>query len=99
MTGLLRFAGKNGAWVVITGVVLGLCFPFLSQLTRPYLAIAIFLFTFGSFLKIDAESIRAQFRQGNAAALMVVWATFGVPLVIFAIIRLTHPTPGIAQGL
>jgi predicted Na+-dependent transporter len=99
MTGLLRFAGKNGAWVVISGVVLGLCFPLLSQLTRPYLAIAIFLFTFGSFLKIDAAAIRAQFRQGNAALLMVVWATFGVPLVVFVIIRLTHPGPEMAQGL
>jgi predicted Na+-dependent transporter len=99
MTGLLRFAGKNGAWVVIAGVVLGLCFPLLSRLTRPYLAIAIFLFTFGSFLKIDAVAIRAQFRQGNAAMLMVVWATFGVPLVVFAIIRLTHPGPEMAQGL
>jgi predicted Na+-dependent transporter len=99
MTGLLRFAGKNGAWVVIAGVVLGLGFPLLSQLTRPYLAIAIFLFTFGSFLKIDPASIRAQFRQGNTAVLMVVWATFGVPLVVFALIKLTHPGPEIAQGL
>jgi predicted Na+-dependent transporter len=99
MTGLLRFAGKNGAWVVIAGVVLGLGFPILSQLTRPYLAIAIFLFTFGSFLKIDAAALRAQVRQGNAALLMVVWATFGVPLVVFAIIRLTNPGPELAQGL
>jgi predicted Na+-dependent transporter len=99
MTGLLRFAGKNGAWVVITGVVLGLCFPLLSSLTRPYLAVAIFLFTFGSFLKIDAASIREQIRHGNAAILMVLWANLGVPLAIFAIIRLTHPEADLAQGL
>jgi predicted Na+-dependent transporter len=99
MTGLLRFAGKNGAWVVITGVVLGLCFPALSSLTRPYLAIAIFLFTFGSFLKIDAASIREQFHHGNAALLMVLWANLGVPLAVFAIIRSTHPGPELAQGL
>jgi bile acid:Na+ symporter, BASS family len=99
MTGLLRFAGKNGAWVVITGVLLGLCFPALSALTRPYLAVAIFLFTFGSFLKIDAASIREQVRHGNVAALMVLWANLGVPLAVFAIIRLTHPGPDLAQGL
>jgi predicted Na+-dependent transporter len=99
MTGLLRFAGKNGAWVVIAGVVLGLCFPALSQLTRPYLAVAIFLFTFGSFLKIDAASLREQVRHGNAAALMVLWANLGVPLAVFVIVRLTHPAPDLAQGL
>jgi predicted Na+-dependent transporter len=99
MTGLLRFAGKNGAWVVIGGVILGLCFPLLSQLTRPYLAIAIFLFTFGSFLKIDAAAIRAQFSQSNAALLMVLWANLGVPLVVFALVKLTNPGPDLAQGL
>ncbi|HVH81387.1 MAG TPA: hypothetical protein VM782_18450 [Stellaceae bacterium] len=99
MTGVLRFAGRNGAWVVIAGVVMGLCFPFLSQLTRPYLAIAIFLFTFGSFLKIDAAAMRAQVLRGNTALLMVAWANLGVPLAVFAIIRLTHPNPELAQGL
>lgn len=99
MTGLLRFAGRNGAWVVIGGVVLGLCFPFLAQLARPYLAIAIFLFTFGSFLRIDVAAIRAQFGRGNVALPMVVWANLGVPLVVFAIIWLTAPGPELAQGL
>jgi predicted Na+-dependent transporter len=99
MTELLRFAGKNGAWVVITGVVLGLCLPALSAWTRPYLAVAIFLFTFGSFLKIDAASVREQVRHGNAALLMVLWANLGVPLAVAAIIRLAHPAPDLAQGL
>jgi predicted Na+-dependent transporter len=38
-------------------------------------------------------------RQGNAALLMVAWATFGVPLVVCALIRLTNPGPDLAQGL
>jgi hypothetical protein len=35
--------------VVISGVVIGLAVPALAELARPYLAIAIFAFTFGSF--------------------------------------------------
>jgi predicted Na+-dependent transporter len=31
--------------------------------------------------------------------LMVLWATFGVPLVIVLLIRVTHPGPELAQGL
>jgi predicted Na+-dependent transporter len=30
---------------------------------------------------------------------MVLWATFGVPLVIVLLIRVTHPGPELAQGL
>ncbi len=99
MGNILRFAGRNGVWVVIAGVILGFAFPPLSNATRPYLAIAIFLFTFGSFLKLDAVAIRKQFAQTRATALMLVWATFGVPLVVFAIIAMFRPGPELAQGL
>jgi predicted Na+-dependent transporter len=99
MTNLLRFAGKNGAWVVISGVILGFCFPILSATARPYLAIAIFLFTFGSFLKLDFAALREQVAQTKATLLMVLWATFGVPLVVFVIIMLFRPGPDLTQGL
>lgn len=95
----LQFAGKNGAWVVIFGVVLGFSFPFLSNITRPYLSIAIFLFTFGSFLKLDFAAFRRQMQETRAVALMILWATFGVPLGVFAIIVLFHPGPDLTQGL
>jgi predicted Na+-dependent transporter len=99
MTNLLRFAGKNGAWVVISGVILGFCFPVLSATARPYLTIAIFLFTFGSFLKLDFAALREQLAETRATALMVLWATLGVPLVVFAIIMLFRPGPDLTQGL
>jgi hypothetical protein len=49
MRSVLRWAGRNGALIVIAGVVIGLGVPMLSELARPYLAAAIFIFTFGSF--------------------------------------------------
>ena len=73
-------------------------FPPLSNATRPYLAIAIFLFTFGSFLKLDAVAIRKQLAQTRATALMLVWATFGVPLVVFAIIAMFRPGPELRRA-
>jgi bile acid:Na+ symporter, BASS family len=99
MKNLLRFAGKNGAWVVVIGIVVGFCVPMISNSARPYLAVAIFLFTFGSFLKLDSESFRQHIMQNRAATAMVLWATFAVPLVVFAIIRLTRPGPGLTEGL
>jgi BASS family bile acid:Na+ symporter len=95
----LGLAGRNGAVVVIAGVVIGLCIPGLAELARPYLAVAIFIFTFGSFLKFDAASLRAEATKPTQLALMVLWATFGVPLVIMLLIRVAQPGPELAQGL
>jgi BASS family bile acid:Na+ symporter len=99
MKSLLRFAGKNGAWVVVGGIVAGFLIPSLSAIARPYLAVAIFLFTFGSFLKLDLESFRNQFVHTRATFAMVLWATFGVPIAVLGIITLFKPGADVTQGL
>jgi BASS family bile acid:Na+ symporter len=99
MKTILQFAGRNGALVVILGVVLGFAFPALSSTARPYLALAIFIFTFGSFLKVDPGAFRAELKHSQRTVLMLLWATFGVPLVVFAIVALFRPDPGLTQGL
>jgi BASS family bile acid:Na+ symporter len=99
MKSLLRWAGQNGAAVVIAGVVIGLCVPLLSELARPYLAVAIFVFTFGSFLKFDGKSLGSEISNVTRNALMVLWATFGVPLIVLLIMLVARPGPELAQGL
>jgi predicted Na+-dependent transporter len=99
MKSLLRWAGQNGALIVIAGVVIGLCVPALSNWARPYLAVAIFIFTFGSFLKFDAKAIGGEVANMQRNILMVLWATFGVPAIIFLIIVITRPGPELSQGL
>ncbi len=99
MKGVLRLAGRNGAAVVIAGVVLGLCFPDLSELARPYLAVAIVIFTFGSFLKFDSASLRREIGNARQIALMILWANIGIPIATVAFIGIAHPGPGLAQGL
>jgi predicted Na+-dependent transporter len=96
---ILQWAGRNGAAVVIAGVVIGLCVPMLSELARPYLAVAIFIFTFGSFLKFDGRSVRTDGAYVRQVALMVLWTTFGIPLIIALLIAVAHPGPELAQGL
>jgi BASS family bile acid:Na+ symporter len=99
MKSALRFAGRNGSWVVIAGVVLGFVIPVLSDAARPYLVAAIFAFTFGSFLKFDLASFRREFTQAGRNIAMIAWATFGVPLAVFALLSLTKPGPDLTQGL
>src|SRR5271168_3984534 len=96
---ILQWAGRNGAAVVIAGVVIGLCVPLLSELARPYLAVAIFIFTFGSFLQFDGRSVRTDGAYVRQVALMVLWTTFGIPLIIALLIAVAHPGPELAQGL
>jgi BASS family bile acid:Na+ symporter len=79
MKAVLKWAGQNGAAVVIAGVVVGLCIPYLAELARPYLAVAIFTFTFGSFLKFDAASIGSEIANVKRNALMVLWRPSASP--------------------
>lgn len=99
MKNILRWAGQNGALVVIAGVVIGLCIPLFSDLARPYLSIAIFIFTFGSFLKFDSRTIGGEVANVTRNVLMILWATFGMPLIIFLIIVVTRPGAELTQGL
>ena len=99
MKNILRWAGQNGAFIVIAGVIIGLALPPLAALARPYLAVAVFVFTFGSFLKFDTASIAGEAAHIRRNLLMVGWTTFGMPLVIYLIILVTHPGPDLAQGL
>jgi len=96
---VLQWAGRNGAMVVIAGVILGLGVPYLAELARPYLAVAIFIFTFGSFLKFEGVSFAGEIAQGKRTTLMVAWTTFGVPLIVMLFIKIARPGPELAQGL
>jgi bile acid:Na+ symporter, BASS family len=71
----------------------------LAALARPYLAVAIFVFTFGSFLKFDTASITGEAANLRRNLLMVAWTTFGVPLIIYLLICVTDPGPELAQGM
>jgi predicted Na+-dependent transporter len=81
------------------GIVAGFLIPSLSAIARPYLAVGIFLFTFGSFLKLHLESFRNQFVHTRATFAMVLWATFGVPIAVLGIITLFKPGADVTQRL
>jgi bile acid:Na+ symporter, BASS family len=95
----LQWAGRNGAAVVIAGVLIGIAVPYLSELARPYLAVAIFIFTFGSFLKFNSATLGDDVRSIGLVSLIVLWATLGIPVVVMLLIAVTHPGPQLAQGL
>jgi predicted Na+-dependent transporter len=96
---LLAFAGRNGPLMLFVGVLIGLVAPPLADAARPLLGLAVFVFTLGAFLKVDLASFRKELERPASTACMLAWTTFGVPLVMLAILRLTQPEAGLAQGM
>jgi BASS family bile acid:Na+ symporter len=99
MRKLLSLAGRNGAHVVLAGVLLGLAAPAVADAARPLLAAAIFAFTFGAALKVQPDALRNEAAHLPRTTLILVVATFGVPLLIGGLLLLLRPDPSLAQGI
>jgi predicted Na+-dependent transporter len=96
---LLTFAGRNGPLMLFVGVLIGLVAPPVADAARPLLGLAVFVFTLGAFLKVDLASFRKELERPASTACMLSWTTFGVPLVMLGILRLTQPEGPLAQGM
>lgn len=96
---LLAFAGRNGPLMLFTGVLIGLIAPPLAEAARPMLGLAVFVFTLGAFLKVDLASFRKELERPAWIACVLAWTTFGAPLVMLGLVRLTQPEANLAQGM
>ncbi|HYZ35017.1 MAG TPA: hypothetical protein VE684_22385 [Crenalkalicoccus sp.] len=54
--GLLARPGRNGPALLCGGVLIGLVAPSLSEVARPLMGVAVFVFTLGAFLKVDTAA-------------------------------------------
>ncbi len=99
MKSVLRWAGQNGALVVIAGVVIGLCIPLFSKFSKTLSVDCDFHLHLWLVSEIRLQGYRRRSRACAANVLMILWATFGIPLVMFLIIFFMHPGPELTQGL
>ena len=81
MKTLLGFAGRNGPLLLFFGVLIGLVVPPLAAAAKPWMGASVFVFTLGSFLKVDGASLRAELHRSARAAVVLGWTLFGVPLL------------------
>lgn len=81
---LLTLAGRNGPIILLGGMLIGILVPPLTDYAKPFMGLAVFLFTLGAFLKVDLPSFRLELMTPVATAIALVWITFGVPLVAFS---------------
>lgn len=99
MRRLLQYAGRHGALVVILGLIAGFAFPALAAAARPLLALAVLIFTFGSFLKLDSGAAAEEWARAPLSLLVAVWSTIGIPVATALILSLVRLDPGLTQGV
>ncbi|MBN8929405.1 MAG: hypothetical protein BGO51_07915 [Rhodospirillales bacterium 69-11] len=95
----LGFAGRNGPWLLLFGVFAGLVAPALATLVRPLMGAAVFVFTLGAFLKADRTAFRAEAAARWAICAILLWVTFGVPMLAYAALRVLPTWPDLSTGL
>ncbi|TCZ63875.1 hypothetical protein [Roseicella aquatilis] len=96
---ILAAAGRHGPLLLCGGVLTGLAAPPLAELTKPLMGLAVFVFTLGAFLKVDAAAFRAEAADRGAVIAMLTWATFGVPLVAYGFVTVLDPGPDLTVGI
>jgi hypothetical protein len=74
-------------------VLIGLIAPPLAEWAKPLMGVAVFVFTLGAFLKVDVTSFRAECTDRRGNVLILVWATFGVPLLVDTLVQIAIRAP------
>ena len=82
---LLTLAGRNGPIILLTGMMIGILVPPLTGYAKPFMGMAVFLFTLGAFLKVDLPSLRRELARPVTVMLALAWTTFGVPLAALGV--------------
>lgn len=96
---LLARAGRNGPTLLCFGVLIGLIAPVLADAARPLMGFAVFVFTLGAFLKVDAAAFREEAADRRGILLILAWSTFGVPLLAYALVVAARPGPDVSLGI
>jgi predicted Na+-dependent transporter len=95
----LAAAGRHGPALLAIGVLIGLLFPPLADVARPFMGLAVFAFTLGAFLKVEAGAFRMELSRLGPLTAILLWSTFGVPIVAYGVVRLINPGDEIAIGI
>jgi predicted Na+-dependent transporter len=92
---LLNFIGLRGTLIMPIGVVIGLLFPILTQLTRPMAESIVIFMLIVSIYRLNPNSIKEKLHDFKIIGVGILWLLLLMPVVTFMIGHLI----GIPSGL
>jgi BASS family bile acid:Na+ symporter len=90
---------KRGPGLLALGVVVGLLWPWLAELARPAMPVAVFLLVLGTLLRVDTLQIKAALRRPSNSIVLPLIIMVGCPLVVGAVARLVGLPANISVAL
>ena len=92
---MLNFIGLNGTLIMPIGVVVGLLFPSLTQLTRPMAESIVIFMLIVSIYRLNPNSIKEKLHDFKIIGVGILWLLLLMPVITFMIGYLI----GIPSGL
>ena len=92
---ILNFIGRHGTLIMPTGVVIGLLFPILTQLTRPMAESIVIFMLIVSIYRLNPNSIKEKLHDFKIIGISILWLLLLMPVITFMIGYLI----GIPSGL
>ncbi len=99
MSSFLSLMGRNGPFLLFVGSLVGLLSPALTELARPAMGAAVFVFTLGAFLRATRASLVEELTRPRRLAAVLSWTTLGVPFVAWAFTSHVRLPAGVALGI
>ena len=92
---MLNFIGLNGTLIMPIGVVVGLLFPSLTQLTRPMAESIVIFMLIVSIYRLNPNSIKEKLHDFKIIGIGILWLLLLMPVITFTVGYLI----GIPSGL
>lgn len=99
---LLSLLGGLGSRAVAVVLVMGILFPFLGAVLRPYLTVAVFVLLSTSFLRMDMAAAKTYLQRPLLVLSATVWSAMLIPVLIWLVclmFDLQERAPELYMGL
>ena len=99
---LLSWIGRQGTRALAALIVIGIAFPWLGTLLKPYLTQAVFVLLCIAFLQVDSGSLKSCFKRPVLVLCATLWTSVVFPLLFGSgchLLGLDRSVPDLYLGL
>lgn len=82
----LAWLGRHGTIAVAVSMFVGIALPPLGALIRPYFAETVIILLVFSFLRVDPDALRAQWKEPRFLILAAIWTMLVLPVLAMGLL-------------